>query len=230
MNEQLVGHQEGPISQAFSISDFYQLLSISLQVPSVEFAEALLDGRYKEDVNTILTELSCSFEDVGEVEKLLEQIEKSGNDVHQVLGNLRIEHTRLFYDPKRPALDIYETTFTKKTKDLSEKPTLFVSPEALQVEQCYKEAGLVMTTKEPADHMVIELEFMMDLYRKKGLAIRDRDEQRIELIQGQINKFEEGHLRKWAYDFFSKLESETTNDSYHAIAKLAKVGLSQLLL
>lgn len=229
MNNQTIVNREEQINTAFSTSDFYQLLSTSLQLPTSELAEALLDGSYKADVLTILTELSCSEEDILKVENAFSPLQSSFKDAQDLLEEMRMEHTRLFYHPKKPAIDIYETTFLKAEKEGSEKPMLFVSQEALQVEKCYKEAGLIIKTREPADHIVTELEFMMDLYGKKALAMRTENTESLEKIEKQISHFEEQHLGKWGYNFFASLETEATILSYQLIGTFAKVGLGQLL-
>lgn len=230
MNNQISVIQEEQIYLAFSTSDFYQLLSMSLQLPSTQFADALLDNSYKDDVLSILAELSCSEEDIMEVEKTFGQLQNSVENAYHLLEEMRMEHTRLFYHPKNPALDIYETMFLKSLKEGSEKPMLFVSPEAIHVEKCYKEAGLTMKTREPADHIVTEMEFMMDLYGRKAIALQDDDKEGLEKIQKYIKNFEEMHLGKWAYEFFAGLETKSTILSYQSMGKLAKIGLGQVLL
>ncbi|WP_019240572.1 MULTISPECIES: TorD/DmsD family molecular chaperone [Bacillus] len=230
MNTEIRVIQENQINLAFSTSDFYQLLSTSLQLPSANFAEALLDDRYKDDILSIFCEFSISREKISEVEKAFVQLKNSVKDVHHLLKEMRIEHTRLFYHPKSPALNIYETTFLKSEKEGSEKPMLFVSQEASHVEKSYKEAGLIVKMKEPADHIVTEMEFMMNLYGRKAIALQHDDKEGLEKIQKYIKRFEEMHLGKWGYEFFVELETKSTILSYQLIGKLAKIGLGHVLL
>lgn len=229
MKQEISVNQEKQINLAFSTSDFYQLLSISLQLPSANLVEALLDDRYEDDVLSILCELSCSKEDISEVEKVFTQLKSSVKDAQQILEEMQIEHTRLFYHPKSPALNIYETTFLNSGEEGAEKPMLFVSQEASHVEKSYKEAGLTMKTKEPADHIVTEMEFMMNLYGRKAIALQNDDTEELEKIQKFIKNFEEMHFDKWGYEFFEGLETESTILSYQLIGKIAKVGLGQVL-
>ncbi|MCO1601194.1 TorD/DmsD family molecular chaperone [Desulfosporosinus nitroreducens] len=220
--------QEQKLKEAFATSDFFQLLSLSLRLPTIELAEALLDGSYRQDGINILEELSCSQGDLSLVSEALDRLKGSKVDATPLLIEMRREYTRLFDDPKQPALNIYETLFLHPEDN--QGAMLFISPTALNVERCYREAGvsLVRQSAEPADHMATELEFMMYLYGKKGQALQEQNNEELEKIAQQIQQFEEMHLKKWCVEFFNGLQTESTSTSYQALAKLAKTGLGHL--
>ena len=218
--------QEQKVKEACAASDFFQLLSISLRLPTTELAEALLDGSYRQDGINILEELSCSKKDLLLVSEALDTLKGRKEDLTPLLIEMRREYTRLFDDPKQPALNIYETLFLHDPED-NQAAMLFMSPTALDVERCYREAGvsLVSQSAEPADHMATELEFMMYLYGKKGQALKEENNEAVEKIEQQIQQFEGMHLKKWCVEFFNGLHTESTSTSYQALAKLAKTGL-----
>ncbi|SDG12075.1 TorD/DmsD family molecular chaperone [Desulfosporosinus hippei] len=218
--------EEQKVKEACATSDFFQLLSISLRLPTTELAEALLDGSYRQDGVNILEELSCSKKDLLLVSEALDTLKGSKEGLTPLLIEMRREYTRLFDDPKQPALNIYETLFLHNPQD-SQGAMLFMSPTALDVERCYREAGvsLVRQSAEPADHMATELEFMMYLYGKKGQALKEENNEALKKIEQQIQQFEGMHLKKWCVEFFNGLNTETTSTSYQALAKLAKTGL-----
>lgn len=218
--------EENESKLAFATSDFYQLLSLSMQFPSEELAIAMSDGSYLEDGIAILEDLSCSNEEIQFVRKAAEQL-TTAKDSTKLLKEMRCEYTRLFNDPKRPQLAIYESVFHYLPAGNKEKPMLFMSPEAMDAEKCYRDAGIKVETKfgEPADHMAVELEFMMFLYANKGKALLENNPSELEMINRHIQKFTEGHLNKWGFKFFEHLEATTTHEHYKLIAIIAKAGL-----
>lgn len=221
--------KEPDMAKAFATSDFFQLLSLSLRLPTTELAEALLDGSYRQDGINILEELFCSQEDILQVGEALEPLKGTKVETTPLLIEMRREYTRLFDDPKQPALNIYETLFLHDPED-KQGAMLFMSPSALDAERCYKEAGvsLVKQSAEPADHMATELEFMMYLYGKKGKALQEKNNEELEIIEKQIQQFEEMHLKKWFLEFFNSLQTQSKSAFYQGLARLAKAGLAQV--
>lgn len=225
-NQTLLQKKES--SQAFSISDFFQLLSLALHFPTKELVDAIADGSFKEDVVAILEKLNCGLKEITEIKKLFETYGNDIKDGDPLLHEMSIELTRLCYHPHTPVLDIYETTFNKSINE-KEKSALFISKQAIAAEQCYKDAGLKLKTNDPADHLITELEFMMAMYARKGRAIQEQNEEALQKINAQITKFQNEHLGKWAIQFFEKLEEESTLPIYKIIGKAGIIGLSHIL-
>lgn len=215
---------------AFTISDFFQLLSISLRLPDQELAQALLEGSYGRDALYILEELFCTQEEIAPVWEELKKIASAEEEITAFLIQMRREYTRLFDDPKKPAVSIYETLFLHNPEEDKGGVMLFMSPAALDAERCYKSAGvsLVKQSAEPADHMATELEFMMYLYAKKGKALQEESTEELEILEKQIQEFMDQHLHKWCREFWSKLEGETEFAFYQALSRLGKVGLNKI--
>jgi TorA maturation chaperone TorD len=220
---------EQEMNDSFTISDFFQLLSVSLQYPTKTLALAMAEGSYREDAISILKELSCQPQDISPVADMLNTIEE---DPNRLFVQMRQEYTRLFNDPKKPMLNIYESLFLYKPQEKREKPMLFVNPAALDAEHRYKEADVSPRdqNKEPADHIATELEFMMYLYAKKGHALQHQNDEELEKVSAQIRRFEEFHMKNWINDFFCCLENETGIAPYQTVAKFAKAGLERVLV
>ena len=222
-----VKHQENEMSLVFAMSDFYQLLSLSLQFPSEELAIALCEGSYWEDQLSILEDLSFCKEDLHQLAEAINELKAANVTAEELYKQMRQEYTRLFNDPKKPQIAIYESLFLYKPEEHGEKPMLFLSPEAMDVEKCYKDAGVKVDKKygEPADHIAAEWEFMMFLYANKGKALQEQDAEKLDNINNKIKTFQQNHLGRWEYEFLERLESDTNLEHYRVMARIAKAGL-----
>lgn len=219
---------EQEMNRAFAVSDFFQLLSLSVQWPEKELAEALLNGSFHNDSVNILEEIGCQDEEIHLIENLFGKLRNQEIGYDLFLKDMMGEYTRLFNHPEQPVISIYESLFTNQS---NEKIIMFLNPVALDAERCYREAGLHLTntSKEPADHMATELEFMMYLYGSKGIALKEQNRERLGRIDERIAEFEEQHLLKWINPFFTLLEEKAEHPAYMAIAKVAKAGLKEVL-
>lgn len=229
-NKMDLKEQERMMNLAFATSDFYQLLSVSLQFPSEELAKAMSEGSYREDGISILEELSCSKVDILPVVEGFNRLSETNGTAEQLFTQMRQEYTRLVNDPKQPLIPIYESLFLYEPKENGEKPMLFLNQIAADVERCYKEAGANVTNQsEPADHMAIELEFMMFLYGNKGKMLKEQNQEGLAKINKLIQHFENRHVGKWGFPFFERLEVQAAIEPYKVLAQLANVGLRQVL-
>jgi len=215
---------------AFTISDFFQILSVSLRLPNHELAKALMDGSYGNDVLSILEELGCSQEEMAQVQMILERVAPFEENETPFLIELRQEYTRLFDVPREPAVPIYETLFLRDPEEDPGKVMLILSPVALDAERCYQKAGVRLAKHgaEPADHMATELEFMMYLYAQKGKALQEQDFEQVARMEALIKEFADLHLCKWCWRFFAQLESEARQPFYRGLGQLAKLGLIKI--
>lgn len=214
---------------AFAASDFYQLLSVSLQWPSGELVRAILDGSYLADGLNILAELACREQDLQAVKAAFEPLREKAGDANILLTALRREYTRLFNHPEQPVIDIYESVFLSKQKGGVELKDVFLNPVTADVERCYRAAGLINKSREPADHLVAELEFMMYLYRNKGQALQEGNEEQAAQLEEHIKAFVDRHLGNWCPALFALLETHAQVPFYQGVGKVAKSGLSQML-
>ena len=209
--------QAQAVDRAFTTSDFYQMLSVSLRPPNQELVAGLLEGRYDEDANNILGELGIHGQEEGDMPI----------PAAESLSQLQQEYTRLFEDPRKPVIPIYETIMLKD-QNHKEKIMMFQSPAALDAGQSYTNAGftLINPAYEPADHLATELEFMMYLYQRKGEALQHERKEEVEQLIQSIEGFETSHLKKWTGPFFDRLQSEAQIAFYRDLARRAKSGLA----
>jgi TorA maturation chaperone TorD len=227
-NVQIDSHKhENEMNHAFASSDFYQLLSLSMVTPTTEMGNALIEGRYRQDVIGILNDLTCQKQIINQLEDEFGVLEENLGDIDILLPTMRKEYTRLFNHPETPRISIYETLFLSSSID---EVMLFASPEALDAERCYQEAGIQLVAKyhEPADYLCTELEFMMYLYRQKGMALYENDIEQLTKIQQQIDYFEKQHIWNWVPKFFENVEKESELQIYQLISKLARCGLAKI--
>ncbi|MBS3975236.1 MAG: molecular chaperone TorD family protein [Syntrophomonadaceae bacterium] len=228
---QQINTLEVDIQKAIAASDLYQILSISLWLPTEQLTAGLLDGSLAEDVCSIMGELKFSEE---EIEKFKDKLNLQGKSIseEELLIDLRQEYTRLFNHPNEPQVDIYETLFLHDPEEGEKaKPALFISPAALDVERIYRKAGLLRSgeVNEPSDHMATEMEFMMYLYLQKARALQENNTEEVARREDEIQEFNEVHLKKWARDFFDLCTSSSNHTVYRTFGEMGKLFMQRVL-
>jgi TorA maturation chaperone TorD len=144
--------------------------------------------------------------------------------------HLRQEYTRLFNDPKNPAIGFYEGTFVnRKYEDLGkpapDNSALFINQAALDADRQYKRAGVkrnIATANIPGDCMLTEMAFMQHLLQIKSQALLDGDTERKREVDGWLNEFKRLHLKVWMHDFFAKCVQISTQEYFHALGLLGQ--------
>jgi TorA maturation chaperone TorD len=209
----------------------YQILSIFLQLPTKDLTAGLLDGTVAEDILSILEELGFSQEDLAGLENDFKTIRETASSVEDCMTELRREYTRLFTHPKNPQIPYYETLFLYDPDKDGAKPSLFISPAAMDAERCYKKAGMARSAEinEPGDHIATEMEFMMHIYRLLAQGINEKDEEKQATAREGIREFTELHLRKWAYAFFEKCAELSENPAYQGIGKAGMLYMGKFI-
>ncbi|MFB6468121.1 molecular chaperone [Cytobacillus sp. Hz8] len=224
--------KELQIQNSVAASDMYRLLSMFLHLPKEEMAIGILDGSLAEDVVEIFMELGVYDSRIEIMKAKLDTLQEGKSSTKEVLTDMRQEYTRLFTHPKKPAIEIYETTFLfNPSEENKEGTTLFISPAALDAERCYNQAGLIrsMEVNEPSDHMATELEFMAFLYLQKGIALKDNNFEKVIKRNEQIKEFSEIHLQKWAMKFFDRCSSSSESAIYQIFGHIGGTFLSIML-
>jgi len=129
-------------------------------------------------------------------------------DVH----DLRTEYTRLFIGPAGPPCPPYESVY-RDGEDDGFGPV--EGPSTAAVRRWYREFGV-----QPApdhtdlpDHIATELEFAAYL----------ADEGRVD----RLDQFLDEHLRVWTNTFLQRVETETREEFYAALAKKTREVLLQ---
>ncbi|MEG2533181.1 MAG: molecular chaperone TorD family protein [Gordonibacter sp.] len=191
------------LAYALGCADFFQLTSLFCFNPTPDLAQGILDGSVADDMQAI-------FEDAGidprkaATERLDEACSGSGTaeDLH---ATLRQDYTALFTHPKEPLTSLYEMQFRDQRDHRDTPSTLFLNEAALHAEQCYRSAGLALSdakSREPGDHMGIELEFMAYLHIQLAAALSEGDAAAQERWEKAISDFLP-HLESWGVDFFA---------------------------
>ncbi|KTE92433.1 dehydrogenase [Desulfitobacterium hafniense] len=222
---------EQDIQKSIAASDMYQLLAIALQLPTQELAEGVLSGSLAEDVLSIYQELGFSNETIEKTGTKFAEIKNSNITKEELLTELRQEYTRLFTHPKKSEIEIYETLFRYVPEEGEGKPSLFISPAALDAERCYKKADLVRAKEvnEPGDHMATEMEFMMFLYLEKAKALQEDNQEQVARRAAQIKEFNELHLQRWAKPFFEKMTAVSHSTFYRIIGEMGSAFVTEIV-
>jgi TorA maturation chaperone TorD len=210
----------------------YQLLAMFLHLPTEEMAAGILNGSFEEDVLANFEELNIAGPRIETIKVNLKALQEGKTEAKELLTEMRVEFTRLFTHPKHPAVEIYETLFLFQPEEGDKgKPSLFISPAALDAERCYRQAGLARTKEvnEPGDHMATEMEFMMYLYLQRAKALEEDNQRDIEQRNEAIKEFSEIHLQKWAIAFFERCSSVSSIKVYQTLGQIGSAFMSSML-
>ncbi len=124
---------------------------------------------------------------------------------------LRVDHAVLFVGPFELIAAPYGSVYLDQGRRLMGDSTLGVL-------RFYQNAGLAVDVGEPADHLVIELEFMYYLANKEAAAIAEGREEETTGYQEQQLRFFTQFLQPWVLQFCRLLRSGTTNPFYSSLA------------
>jgi TorA maturation chaperone TorD len=224
--------KELQIQKCIAASDMYRLLAMFLHLPTEEMVAGILDGTLAEDISQIIQELQFQDKTIEIIRIKLGDLQTGISEERELFTEMRREYTRLFTHPKRPAVAIYETLFLFKPEaGMMQKPSLFISPAALDAERCYSQAGLQRSKEanEPGDHMATEMEYMAYLYYRKAKALHDHHQAEVEMRNRQIKEFSELHLQKWGVDFFNRCLSASESQVYQTFSQVGSIFLSNML-
>ncbi|AFM00389.1 MULTISPECIES: molecular chaperone [Desulfitobacterium] len=216
---------------AIAASDLYQLLAMWLQLPTREIAAGLLNGSLAEDVLAIFDELGFPAHLQKGLKSVFSQIQEESKSQEELFSDLRKEYTRLFTHPKQPQIHIYESLFLFNPEGDEARPSLFISPAALDAERCYKKAGVARAKEvnEPGDHMATEMEFMMFLYLQKAKALQEGDRTEVERRGKEIQEFYEIHLQKWAKEFFARCSTLSEHPFFKTVGEIGSIFMKEML-
>jgi len=124
------------------------------------------------------------------------------------LDELRVEYTRLFIGPAGPPCPPYESVYRDGEDDAEFGPV--EGPSTAAVRRWYREFGVQPAPDHPdlPDHIATELEFAAYL-ADEGRADR-------------LDQFLDEHLRVWADAFLRRVEAETREAFYAALARTTR--------
>lgn len=140
-------------------------------------------------------------------DQLWDEIRRLSAGASSGLGELQVEHTRLFYGPPCPLVSPYEHAYREGG----------VAADATKLKDTYRRCGLAPACgfKDLADHVCLELELMAYLLAK-GDGV-------------EANRFRSRHLAGFLPCFAAAVRKHTTSPFYIALAEAldALVNLQQ---
>ena len=229
MNDFASSKNTTPSHQVYLLgcADLFRLLSLFYLNPTNEVAQGVFDGSIEHDMRTI-------FEDIGIDEaavslQAFEDQRKQSRNASELRDKLRQDYTALFTHPKQPLISIYEMQFRDKRDGKDMPTTLFLNEAALHAEKCYRDAGLALSnehSREPADHIALELEFMAYLHTQLLCSISNEDSAAQQRWQHALNTFAP-HLKSWGIDFFHACVESNCGIVYPCLGTLGTIFLEK---
>lgn len=136
---------------------------------------------------------------------------KAAGDMRLSLANctqdqLSVDHAALFVGPFELIAAPYGSVYTEKHRQV-------MGDSTIEVLKFYEEVGLSVDTKEPPDHIAIELEFMHHLCLKEAEAAANGDYAEIAKFSALQAQFFINFLR-WVPQFCESIRKGTTNPFY----------------
>lgn len=151
-----------------------------------------------------------------EISEGIRLIDDSIQELHaddgEKIKQLKEEYNRLFVGPNVLPAPLWESVYLSREHLLFDEVTL-------EVRNCYRQYGLsfIRESKEPDDHIVIELEFLSYLIQKtldcEDVATKKK------LLDDQYS-FLSNHLLKWCPSFCELLSKSTSFKLYQGVTLL----------
>jgi TorA maturation chaperone TorD len=124
---------------------------------------------------------------------------------------LSIDHAALFIGPFELIAAPYGSVYMDQGRRI-------MGDSTLGVQRFYQDAGLEVDGGEPADHIVIELEFMYYLAQREAAAMADGLEDDAAGYRQQQLRFLATWLQPWVFEFCRLIRSGTANPFYRSLA------------
>lgn len=125
---------------------------------------------------------------------------------------MSIDHAALFIGPFELLAAPYGSVYIEKKRRVMEDSTLNAA-------RYYQEAGLSVDIKEPADHIVIELEFMYYLCNKEASAEKNGQLEEVQNLRDMQVRFCHYTMKPWVASFCDAIRTGTDNDFYLHLAE-----------
>ncbi|MBR2790908.1 MAG: molecular chaperone TorD family protein [Eggerthellaceae bacterium] len=206
-------------------ADLYSLVAFLLQTPTAENVARLQEASPADDLRAIAGELGVEGPRVEALCARLDALHARLAADEDALHGVRVEHTRLFTQPRRPAVWPYEGVFVDDERLLagmeSTEARIFINPAAGDAERTYRAAGFKMDgMREPADSIVTELEFMAKLHVLAAKAVLDGDAAATADAEEKLAAFKEKHGCAWIPRFFLRVGENSAHELYLAASEM----------
>lgn len=134
----------------------------------------------------------------------------AGKNEHETL---LVEHTRLFVGPFHLPAPLYGSVYLERSGSMMGESTI-------EVREFYQNAGLKYNDgfDELPDHICVELEFMQYLCASQASAFSNGDVESALEFRIMQSTFLEKYLLPWMPDLSSRIQQNTDNSFYAALA------------
>ncbi|MEA5020777.1 MAG: molecular chaperone TorD family protein [Gordonibacter sp.] len=217
------------LAKTLSEADMYRLLSICLLPPTLELAQGIEEGSLEADVHALFDDLRNI--ETAESSNNLPALCMPNKNSEIIFYELRKDYTHLFTHPTKPQLSLYEMQFCDVLNGAENPSTLFLNEAALHAEQCYRKAGMTLNasgSREPADHIAIELEFMSYLFVQIASSIQNKNEDCRLTYETVLTEFS-SHLSRWSSAFFTACAQSNRGVFYPWLGKIGVSFFEQVL-
>lgn len=233
------GDQDAALRRLIGLADCFELLCAAFSYPTADLAQALVDGRLREDALSCLSDAGASEHDLRAVDRALGDIANYAREAYgdfttaapALEKEMRGRYTMLFLAPgANVPVFPYESAFLSVTKGQSSVPTLFISPVTLDVESQMRGAGVIPQDirNEPADSVWNELSFLSYLYGNAAKQCAEGPDDPCWI--DELATFLSEHGEKWLPAFMEETIAQgravSQADPYSAFARLGLATLS----
>lgn len=194
-------------------AEAFELLSVSLRLPTMEVGEALSNGEFRRVADGLADELDVFSEEWVGVLRCYE-----GVDAGELFHKLRREYTRLFGGVPEAMLSLYAGIW--QANDDGVAPLLAVNKESMAVERFMKSCGIqrAQLANDPFDNIASELEFLQYLCLVKAGALENEPTAQ-SVREDAFARFYNEHFIAFAKRFAEKLGAESREAFYDFVAK-----------
>lgn len=170
---------------------------------------------YEPDKNLLIEERVCE----NLVDLLARHAPEAGSAAAEMAHALRdlaqerlsIDHAALFIGPFELIAAPYGSVYMDQGRRI-------MGDSTLGVQRFYQDAGLAVEGGEPADHIVIELEFLYYLAQMEAAAMADGQEDAAAGYRQQQHRFFATWLQPWVTEFCRQVRTGTDNPFYRSLA------------
>ncbi len=194
-------------------AEAFELLSVSLRLPTAEVGEALSNGEFQQAAAGFADAFGDFPAGCAEALRCYE-----GVDPDELFHALRREYTRLFDGLPEALVPLYAGIWQANDDGVS--PLLAVNKESMAVERFMKSCGIQRSQQanDPFDNIASELEFLQYLCLVKAGALKN--EPAAEGVpEDTFAQFYDEHFIGFAKRFAEKLGAESREALYGFVAK-----------
>ncbi|OGR17552.1 MAG: hypothetical protein A2X81_17425 [Desulfobacterales bacterium GWB2_56_26] len=181
-------------------SNCFKLLAGCLYEPD---RDLLIEAKVCENLGVLLEE--CAPEAAMAASAMAAALQRQGQE------QLSIDYAALFVGPFALIAAPYGSVYMDQGRRVMGDSTLGVL-------RFYQEAGLSVDVEEPADHVVVELEFLYYLTDREASALTDGREEEATGFRTMQARFFFTWLRPWIFDFCRSIREGSTNPFYLSLA------------